>query len=56
MRYLAPRGGLLVGCESVGVAQNVHAMLGSGQHDVDTIGYLQKADCTISAATLHCDC
>lgn len=38
-----PHVGLLVGSEGLSMPQNVHAMLGTGQHHIHSIGCLQEA-------------
>lgn len=48
--YLAPHGRLFAGGQCVSVAQDVHAMFGSRQHDIDAIGRLQKTNCSSPAA------
>ena len=40
--YLAPHSGLLAGSECVSMAKNVHAMLCTGQHDIDAVRCLQE--------------
>ena len=41
--HLMPHVGLLVGSERLSMSQNVHAVLGAGQHDIHSVGRLQKA-------------
>ena len=49
--YLTPHGGLLVGSQGVNMANDVHAMLGSRQHDIDTVRCPQEANLPLPVST-----
>lgn len=44
-----PHVGLLVSCECLSMPQDVHSMLGTGQHDVHSVGCLQEANRPVPA-------